>query len=113
VIAWVEVLCAAHRKERAGDIKAGNAQKIFKQFLADCTRGRILLIPFGEDVRDRAQEIVRLALLRPKAIMVRSLDTIHLATAFAAGAKTVIAADERLREVVPLAGLRIEPQPVI
>jgi hypothetical protein len=44
------------------------------RFLGDCREGRIVLVPYGEQVFTAAEEIVRLAFRRARPVMVRSLD---------------------------------------
>ena len=46
------------------------------RFLGDSREGRIVLVPYGEQVFTAAEEIVRLAFRRARPIMVRSLDAI-------------------------------------
>ncbi len=108
-IAAVEVLCAVHRKERSHDLKPGSAAAILLKFRADCGGGRIVLIPYGDDVAARAEQVVRLALQRRRPVTIRSLDAIHIASALSVGAKTLIATDSRLREVASLAKLKLQP----
>ena len=108
-IATVEVLCAVHRKERSGGLRPGSFASILLKFRADCGGGRIVLIPYGDDVAAKAEQVVRLALRRRQLGMIRSLDAIHIASALSVGAKTMVATDLRLREVAALAKLKLEP----
>jgi predicted nucleic acid-binding protein len=108
-ITTVEVLCAVHRKERSGDLKPASGVSILRKFRADCGAGRIVLIPYGDDVAARAEQVVRLALQRSRPGMIRSLDAIHIASALKVGAKKMIATDMRLREVASLARFKLAP----
>ncbi len=108
-IATVEILCAVSRKERSGEIKPGSVNSILRKFKADCGSGRIVLVPYGEDVLARSEQVVRLAFRPPHAVIVRSLDVLHIASALLVGAKAMIATDTRLREVALLAGLKLVP----
>ncbi|MBZ5623392.1 MAG: type II toxin-antitoxin system VapC family toxin [Acidobacteriia bacterium] len=108
-IAGTEVLCAVYRKEAAGDLKAGGARAAFRRFLADCKARRIVQIPYGDDVTAATAEIVHLALLRPRPIMIRALDAIHVASAIVIRASLVVTTDARMREVAVLAKLRVLP----
>ena len=108
-ITAVEMLCALHRKEHAGDVVAGSASAKYVRFLADIDAGRIVSIPYGGDVMREAANLIRLAFGQRRRILVRSLDAIHLATALAAGIRTVVAADRRLRELALHAQFRVLP----
>ena len=108
-IASAEVLCAVYRKEAAGDLKVGGARLSFRRFLADCKAGRIVQIPYGDDVTTAAEDIVQLALLRPKPIMIRALDAIHVASAMVMRATVVVTTDARMREVALLTKLQALP----
>lgn len=109
-IADVEVRCALHRKELLREIAPGTALRLYDKFLSDCAIGRILRVPFGNDVIARAAEVVRVASQRrSKPILIRSLDAIHIASALVINASTLVAADSRLREVASLNSLALVP----
>ena len=79
------------------------------RFLGDCREGRIVLVPYGEQVFTAAEEIVRLAFRRARPVMVRSLDAIHVASALTARARVMVATDTRLRQVAAMAKLKLAP----
>lgn len=108
-IASAEVLCALFRKESARDLKPGGASTVFRRFRADSRAGRIVLIPFGPDVFQQVERVARLAFERRPPIPVRSLDLIHLASAAAMKATTLVATDQRLRALARLAALNLLP----
>jgi predicted nucleic acid-binding protein len=108
-IAAVEMLCAVYRKESVGDLKDGGALAAYRRFLGDCRAGRIVLVPYGEQVFTTAEEIVRLAFRRARPVMVRSLDAIHVASAVTARARVMVATDARLRQVAAMANLKLAP----
>jgi predicted nucleic acid-binding protein len=108
-IAGAEMLCAVYRKEAAGDLTAGGARASFRRFLADCKAGRIVQVPYGDDVTVAAEGIVQMALLSPRLIMIRALDAIHLASAILIRARVVITTDSRMREAAILAKLQVLP----
>ncbi|MBZ5576682.1 MAG: type II toxin-antitoxin system VapC family toxin [Acidobacteriia bacterium] len=108
-IATAEVLCAVNRKERAGDLKRGGAAAAFRRFVADCDQGRIVPIPYGTQVLEVAQAVMRVALHRSRPLFLRSLDLIHVASALTIHAGSVVATDARLREVAALVKLRLLP----
>jgi predicted nucleic acid-binding protein len=108
-IATAEMLCALYCKECAGDLKSGGALAAYRKFLGDCRAGRIVLVPYGEQVFTAAEEIVRLAFRRARPVMVRSLDAIHVASAVTARARIMVATDTRLRQVAAMAKLKLMP----
>ena len=108
-IVAVEMLCAVYRKESVGDLKGGGALAAYQRFLGDCREGRIVLVPYGEQVFTAAEEIVRLAFRRAQPVMVRSLDAIHVASAVTARARVMVATDARLRQVAAMAKLKLAP----
>ena len=108
-IVAVEMACAVYRKESVGDLKGGGALAAYQRFLGDCREGRIVLVPYGEQVFTAAEEIVRLAFRRAQPVMVRSLDAIHVASAVTARARVMVATDARLRQVAAMAKLKLAP----
>ena len=106
-IASMELLCTLERKERDGDLKPGGAGAAFDQFLHDTGRGRIIEIPYGRDVIREAQKLIRI--ISRQRILIRSLDMIHVASAIAVKATSVVATDSRLRQVAALANLKLLP----
>ncbi len=108
-IVTTEVICALYRKEHAGDLKQGAAGTVFRRFMTDVDAGRILTIPYGADVMREANTVVRLAFDQPRPLAIRSLDAVHVGSALAAKARTLVATDARLREVASLAQLKLLP----
>ena len=108
-ITHAEVLCTLYRKEHAGDLAVGAAESLFDRFLGDTDVGRIVLIPNGLEVTQRAHALVKQAYSQPQPLLIRSLDAIHVASALTAPATTVVATDTRLREVAKLLGLAVLP----
>lgn len=105
-----EILCTLYRKEQTKELKANAAQKLFAKFLADESKGRILIIPNGRDVVAESEHVVRQAYQNTSPIMLRNLDAIHVASALVAKATTVVATDKHLRDVAQLMGLDVLPE---
>jgi uncharacterized protein len=105
-IAKVEMLCALHRKESAGDLKPGGADALFAAFLSDIGRGRIVAVAQSEVV---LRAIRRLLADTGDATPLRSLDALHLGSALSSGAEVFVATDKRLREAAGRVGLVLEP----
>lgn len=109
VIGATEMLCALYRKEQAGDLHLGGAQALLREFSADVNSGKIVTIPYGEDVVAEAEKLVRLVFGQHPLVMLRSLDAIHVASALAGKAKVVVSTDARLRHVASLLPLKVLP----
>lgn len=108
-IVSTEVLCALYRKEHAGDLRPGAAKTVFRKFLSDAQTGRIILIPFGDDVVTKAEHLVKLAIEQPRPVLIRTLDVIHVSSALVSKARALVATDARLREVAALVRLKVLP----
>ena len=108
-IARAEVLCTLYRKESAGDLVGGAAATLFARFLSDVKAGRIVLVPNGSDVTAAMESVVKQAYSQAQPIPIRSLDALHIASALAGRATTVVATDTRLRDVAVLVGLEVLP----
>jgi len=104
-----EILCVLYRKEQARALKGGGAGRIYGKFSQDVRTGRILTVPYGPDVEAQAEKLARLVFTRPRPILIRSLDMIHVSTALSSRARDLVATDTRLREVAVLAGLHVLP----
>ena len=105
----IELLCAANRKEHARDLRPGEAAKAADRFLADSKDGNFVHVPCGNEIILRTRHIVQAAFKQSRPIMIRSLDAIHVASALAAGAQTLVTTDRRLRAVAESAGLTVFP----
>jgi predicted nucleic acid-binding protein len=108
-LAKVELFCALKRKEHAGDLQAGGAAALSESFERDVSAGRIVAVPYGQDVFTEVQHLVKRAYAASPVLMIRSLDAIHVASAILSKTKVVVATDVRLRDVAALMGLRTEP----
>lgn len=108
-ITVVEIVSAAWRKEQAGSLQPGGARVATQRYLDDCGAGRIVAIPYGEDVVAAVLDIVRLAYNAPKPVLIRAADAIHLASARVGGARAVVATDARLRALAGLMQFELLP----
>lgn len=108
-IAAIEILCVLYRKEQGGELRTGVAERLYRKFVSDVDAGRVMIIPYGRDVQGEAEKLVRLVVKRPRPLLLRSLDTIHVATALSNRESVIVATDPRLRGVAALAGLRLLP----
>jgi predicted nucleic acid-binding protein len=108
-ISCMEVLCALYRKEEAGDLKPGGGAALYRRFRRDARAGRVVLAPYGEDVAAEAERVAKAAFGERRAIMIRSLDLIHVATAVVLGATALVATDKRLRALASVLRLPLLP----
>jgi predicted nucleic acid-binding protein len=108
-IAWVEILCALHRKARVGDLRPDQADSALDKYRSDSAAGRILHMGCGDDVVAEAGRIMALNFRQERSILIRSLDLIHLATAIAGRAEALVTTDARLGRLASLARLRVLP----
>jgi predicted nucleic acid-binding protein len=95
-------LCA---KEARGEVSTGTAPTLLAKFHSDLQRGRFLLAPLGQDVKNRARELAATALQSSPPAFLRTLDGIHLATALQLGSRALITADKRMADAAIMLGL--------
>ncbi len=108
-ISVIEVVSAAYRQSRAKNLKSFGASEIAKKLQQDRDAGRLIHIACSAEIVSQAQEVVARAAGARQPMMIRSLDAIHIASALAMGAKTMIATDFRVRAVAHLSGLKLIP----
>ncbi|MDA1313988.1 MAG: type II toxin-antitoxin system VapC family toxin [Acidobacteria bacterium] len=108
-IVSTEMLCAMYRKEQLGDLTRGGARMALHQFQLDLDSGRILTIPYGQDVAIEAEKVVKAAFGPRQQLPLRSLDAIHVASALVAKSKVIVATDARLRNVAAFVGIAVYP----
>lgn len=108
-ILCMEVLCAAWRKEQTRELKRGAASIVVGKLNQHIQAGRIVLIPYGPNIGAEAQNLLQLTGKSGTHRMIRSLDTIHVASALECKATSLVSTDAQLREIAKLAGLRVLP----
>jgi len=108
-ISSMEVLCTLLRKEAAGDLKPGGGAALYRRFHRDARAGRVVLVPYGEDVAAEAERLAKVAFGEHRAIVIRSLDLVHVATAVVLGATALVATDKRLRALASVLRLPLLP----
>jgi uncharacterized protein len=77
----VELYFALRGKESRGEIAAGSARRLFQQFERHVNSARYFIIPWGEDVALEARRLLDTCLTATPAVMLRSLDGLHLGSA--------------------------------
>ncbi|MGL4608802.1 MAG: type II toxin-antitoxin system VapC family toxin [Trueperaceae bacterium] len=108
-IARVEVMTTLYRKELIGDIAKGKAAQHLAEFDEDVLRGNIVLLPITKDITLQAERVIKKSYQASRAVMVRALDTIHVASALTSKTSALVATDTRLRDVALLMGLKVLP----
>jgi hypothetical protein len=109
-IAVVEVSAAFHRKLREGAVTPAVFRALQGQFIHDLDEGLWTLAdPTAALLRDVQAALTRLT----RAVFVRSLDAIHLATARAEGFERIYSSDRHLLAAARSFGLEaVNPIPV-
>lgn len=93
-LALPEMKCALRRNIQAGLIKASIATQIWDQFRKAVDEGTIRTFPIGNDV---IEDSIRILDQLPSSIALRTLDTIHLATARLLRCRELATNDRRMR----------------
>jgi predicted nucleic acid-binding protein len=108
-ITKTELTATFYRKESVGELAKGKAQQHLEEFAEDISAGRIATVSLNEDVILLAEQLIKKGYTVPKPIMIRTLDVIHVASALASNASTLVATDTRLRDVAFMMGLKVLP----
>jgi predicted nucleic acid-binding protein len=97
------------RKELEGAIAPASAETVFNKFLFDVDSSRVVLLPVEPAVEARFRSLVLQLHRRSPAIVVRTFDALHLATADLLRATEVITTDPRMRAGAAAIGLKYFP----
>lgn len=103
----VELYFALRGKEFRGEIAAGSARLLFQQFERHVSSGHYFIIPWGEDVALEARRLLDTCLTATPAVMLRSLDGLHLGALRAAKIQFVVTADVKMRDAARTASIGI------
>jgi predicted nucleic acid-binding protein len=102
-----ELHAAFCQKELRGELKNGAAERLYKQFNADCDGGRWLLIPLGHDVLTKAVHVAKTGYRHRHPVSLRTLDAIHLASALLAKAGQLVTTDARMKQAAAALALPV------
>lgn len=97
------------RKESEGSIPVGAAGPTFERFLSDVAAGGVRLVAMDATLEIRFRNLVARLLGHSPAVLVRTFDGIHLATAEAKGSLTLVATDGGLRKAATANGMKLFP----
>ncbi len=104
-LAEVEFAFALTRKEADGYLKKGAAAELVQLLRNHAAQGQIRFVPISATVRDLAVSLAHRCLVDKKpSLSLRTLDGIHLATAFSLRATHLLTADIRLRDAARFCG---------
>ena len=106
-ILTTELYAAFCQKELRGNLKRGSADRLRQRFEADCADGRWLLLPIGHEVLTEAVRLTKSCYQHRPPIPLRTLDSIHLASALSARAASLVTADVRMRQAAVILGLTV------
>lgn len=104
-----EIFRAVARKELEKAIAPGAAESVFATFDRDMEAGRVVLFPSESKVETSFQKIVLDLHRRQPAVVIRTLDAIHLASAITYSADEVVTTDPRMRDGATSLGLKVFP----
>jgi predicted nucleic acid-binding protein len=104
-----ELFLALRQKELRREVKPGGAAALFSAYERDAESGRFALLPVGQDVLANAIGVAKACLDRTPPIPVRTLDSIHLATARLMRVSRIVTTDDRMRAAAMLLGIPIFP----
>jgi predicted nucleic acid-binding protein len=93
-LSLLEMKCSLRRNAHAGLITTAGTKRIWNEFRAAIDDGIIQTFPIGNDV---IEESVRILEELSRKILLRSLDTLHLATARLHGCSALATTDLRMR----------------
>jgi len=100
-----ELIFAFHQKEFRGELRPGDGDRLYDRYLSDVARGRFLLLPVGDDVRDEARTIAAACFSSAPVIPLRTLDGLHLASARLSGCRRILTTDDRMSKAAQRIGL--------
>lgn len=104
-LAVTEVVSAASRRRREGHLGEAHLVRLHQALLDDLASGSFLSAHLDSSTHRAAERL----LIQMPGTVLRAADALHLAMAFAAGARTLIAYDQRLIEAAGSAGLHVAP----
>lgn len=108
-LAHFELIRTAHRKEFEKGLKRGAAARIETRFEKDLSGGLIELRPLGHYLLKTFAEVLRACSRSQPAVLVRTADAIHLATAIHYAETLLVCSDIRMRRAARILGIRPYP----
>jgi hypothetical protein len=103
-LAVTEIVSAAARRQRSGELAAGDVRRLHRAILGDLEAGHFLAARLTPETHREAERY-----LLHLQVALRAADALHLALAAAEEAQTLVTFDDRLREAAGAAGLAVAP----
>lgn len=91
-----EFHCALRHKKYRRNLSEASVEALIQKFTADCKHGRWELYPLGADIIQASLQVARKSHTAPNPVPLRSLDSLHLATALTLRCDTFATGDRRL-----------------
>lgn len=108
-IAVCEARATFQRKEAVGLLQPGAAQKLYSELLQDIAAGEVRLVELGVDVEREYGQVLTVCHQHTPAILLRTLDALHLASARVSGETELVATDKRVRDAATALGFSLFP----
>jgi predicted nucleic acid-binding protein len=105
----LELWSALRRKEAEDTLLIDVARQLLSDFDLGCARSEWKLVPDSTDVRAEFERIVERCCSQTPPVFIRTLDSLHIASACAVGETEIVATDRRLREAATLLGFQLFP----
>lgn len=105
----LELLRAITRKDLEGAIAPASAETVFNKSLFDVDSSRVALLPVEPAVEARFRSLLLQLHRRSPAIVIRTFDALHLATADLLRATEIITTGPRMRAGAAAIGLKYFP----
>ncbi len=106
-LAFSELAFAFQQKEIRGELKKGGAKILISHLHDDLKEGILTLLPLGSDVIEESIRIGALCYQQTDPFFLRTLDSLHLATAVVFKQKAIMTADTRMKEGAKRIGLKL------
>lgn len=106
-LADAELRIALLRKETRRELRAGGARALHADFRQDVDDGLFRLIPIGADVLEKSIAIAERCFTARRPVHVRTLDSLHLATALILRCGAIATTDERMKDAAKILGLPV------
>ncbi len=103
----VELFYAIRHKEHRGEVAPGAAERSIKRYARHVGEGRIVEIPWGEDVAASAKEALGVCLSASAPVKLRSLDGLHLGALISTGLKQLVTTDLGMRRATACLGIAL------
>lgn len=102
-----EFHCALRRKKFRRNLSGDCVEALIKKFTEDCEHGRWELYPIGADIIQASLHAAEKSHAAPDPVPLRSLDSLHLATALTLRCDTFATGDQRLAAAAEKLGFEV------